>query len=151
MVLSDYHVLMMGRKGQAKMHLLNKDKGKLPTNMEQFVPRKTPTLSIPEMEETGMRVRRKVERRYRGTSIPVNTIPMDTFPAVVLGARTTHSTKPQSVYDRARVLFSRATSRLEMFSRKKRPGWDVWGNDPAIVPHPTPVDVAVDVVMEDDE
>lgn len=140
MVLSDYHVLMMGRKGQAKMHLLNLDKSKLPTNMQQYVPHRPPTLCEEEMDEIRARVRGKLEQQWYGSS----SLPVNIFPAVVTGARTTHSTKPQSIYDRARALFPRAKTRLEMFSRKKRPGWDVWGNDPRIVPKPD-----VDVVMED--
>jgi len=37
-----------------------------------------------------------------------------------------HSRKPDSVYDYGEAL---PGPRLEMFARRKRPGWDAWGNE----------------------
>ena len=42
-----------------------------------------------------------------------------------------HSYKPDIVYDIDK-LYPHATSKLEMFARRKRKGWKVWGNDPNI-------------------
>jgi len=39
-----------------------------------------------------------------------------------------HSQKPDEVYDRIERLWPKATERLELFSRRARPGWDAWGN-----------------------
>lgn len=39
-----------------------------------------------------------------------------------------HSAKPEEVQDRIEVMYP-ASSRLEMFARRKRSGWEVWGNE----------------------
>ncbi len=39
-----------------------------------------------------------------------------------------HSEKPQEVYDRIERMFP-TQNKMEMFARKKRTGWDVWGNE----------------------
>jgi N6-adenosine-specific RNA methylase IME4 len=42
--------------------------------------------------------------------------------------RTKHSEKPQEVYDRIERMFP-TQNKMEMFARKERTGWDVWGNE----------------------
>jgi N6-adenosine-specific RNA methylase IME4 len=39
-----------------------------------------------------------------------------------------HSEKPVEVYDRIEALYPNATPRLELFARKRWPGWNAWGN-----------------------
>lgn len=40
-----------------------------------------------------------------------------------------HSAKPEVVYSRIEALWPKATNRLELFSRRRRPGWAHWGNE----------------------
>jgi N6-adenosine-specific RNA methylase IME4 len=47
---------------------------------------------------------------------------------MVVSKRTKHSEKPQEVYDRITKMFP-TQNKLEMFARKERQGWDVWGNE----------------------
>jgi len=39
-----------------------------------------------------------------------------------------HSTKPKEARERIELMFPKA-NKLELFARKKSPGWDVWGNE----------------------
>jgi N6-adenosine-specific RNA methylase IME4 len=39
-----------------------------------------------------------------------------------------HSEKPEAVQDAIEVMYPNAT-KLEMFARRVRPGWDAWGNE----------------------
>lgn len=51
-------------------------------------------------------------------------------PNVFIAARSTHSTKPDDAY---RVIENLTPGpRLELFARRPREGWTVWGNDPAL-------------------
>jgi N6-adenosine-specific RNA methylase IME4 len=43
-----------------------------------------------------------------------------------------HSAKPEAIQDRIDRMFPGLT-KIELFARRKRPGWDSWGNDPAVV------------------
>jgi N6-adenosine-specific RNA methylase IME4/ParB-like chromosome segregation protein Spo0J len=52
----------------------------------------------------------------------------DRFPSVVEAPRQAHSVKPDVVAEMIERMFSNMP-RLEMFARKARPGWDVWGNE----------------------
>jgi N6-adenosine-specific RNA methylase IME4 len=47
---------------------------------------------------------------------------------VVMAPRTEHSRKPDDVHERIEDLYPDAT-KLELFARRARPGWDVWGNE----------------------
>ncbi|NDE17392.1 DNA methyltransferase [bacterium] len=47
---------------------------------------------------------------------------------VVLAPVGAHSEKPVEVMERIELLYPEA-SRLELFARKTRPGWDSWGNE----------------------
>ena len=47
---------------------------------------------------------------------------------VVMAPRQGHSRKPDEVQERIEVLYPEA-SKLEVFARRTRPGWDVWGNE----------------------
>lgn len=40
-----------------------------------------------------------------------------------------HSAKPEAVQDRIEALWPDATPRLELFARRRRPGWACWGNE----------------------
>jgi N6-adenosine-specific RNA methylase IME4 len=56
--------------------------------------------------------------------------PAKALPSVIVAPRTKHSRKPEEAFE-----LIEATSpgpRLEMFSRAKREGWDVFGNDAAL-------------------
>lgn len=46
----------------------------------------------------------------------------------VLAPKMEHSRKPEEVQDRIEMLYPDA-SRLEMFARRQREGWDVWGDE----------------------
>jgi N6-adenosine-specific RNA methylase IME4 len=49
------------------------------------------------------------------------------IPTVIYEAKTTRSTKPQTMY---RFIEQRTIgNRIELFARKRRPGWDAWGNE----------------------
>ena len=48
--------------------------------------------------------------------------------ALVEAERTEHSKKPQEVMFRIENLFQ-GLEKIELFARKKREGWDVWGNE----------------------
>tara|TARA_B100001123_G_C15023455_1_gene912471 strand:+ start:285 stop:848 length:564 start_codon:yes stop_codon:yes gene_type:complete len=41
--------------------------------------------------------------------------------------RTRHSEKPHDVYERIELMFP-SQSKIELFARNKRPGWDSWGD-----------------------
>jgi hypothetical protein len=51
------------------------------------------------------------------------------IPEIVFAPIGEHSAKPESVYDRIEALWPNATPRLELFSRRRRPGWNHWGNE----------------------
>ncbi len=48
--------------------------------------------------------------------------------SVVEANRTAHSAKPDEVYETLRRIHPKARP-LELFARKKRPGWECWGNE----------------------
>lgn len=48
---------------------------------------------------------------------------------VVLAPRGAHSAKPDEVQARIEALYDPGVSRLEMFARRRRPGWDAFGNE----------------------
>jgi site-specific DNA-methyltransferase (adenine-specific) len=50
---------------------------------------------------------------------------------LVEAERTSHSTKPEEVAHRIEKMFP-DLKKIELFARRHRPGWDVWGNDPNI-------------------
>jgi N6-adenosine-specific RNA methylase IME4 len=62
---------------------------------------------------------------YRGT---MNINQTGKFiPTLISERKTTHSTKPQILYE---ILeHNTPEPRLELFARKKREGWDCWGNE----------------------
>jgi len=61
-----------------------------------------------------------------GRGLPIMTEKMR---QVVLAPCGKHSEKPQAVYDAIDELFGDEVSKIDMFARKLRPGWDVWGNE----------------------
>jgi len=124
LVLSDYQVVQFARKNKVKECLVNRDRKQAPLNVQATESFRTPEID----EETAGRV---VDTLLEGRA---DAHELKVFPSVVLGPRTDHSTKPQEVFDYVKQLFCRATSFLELFARKKRSGWDVWGDDPNIVP-----------------
>ena len=52
-------------------------------------------------------------------------------PSVFEASRGRHSEKPESVHVAIERMFPNA-SRLELFAREKRDGWETWGNDEAV-------------------
>jgi N6-adenosine-specific RNA methylase IME4 len=46
---------------------------------------------------------------------------------VIFAPRRSHSEKPDEFYERLERLFG-DVRRLELFARRERPGWTVWGN-----------------------
>ena len=46
---------------------------------------------------------------------------------VVMAPRTEHSRKPDDVHERIEALYPDAT-KIELFARRARPGWALWGN-----------------------
>jgi len=51
------------------------------------------------------------------------------FPdSVIMGDQREHSRKPEELQDRIDKVWPDA-KKLEMFARRARPGWDVWGNE----------------------
>ncbi len=51
--------------------------------------------------------------------------------SVIMSPRTEHSRKPPEVYDLLEFMYP-AAARAELFGRKKRAGWTVWGNEVAL-------------------
>jgi N6-adenosine-specific RNA methylase IME4 len=49
------------------------------------------------------------------------------IPTVFYEAKTTHSTKPQTIY--ALIEQQTVGNKIEMFARQQQPGWDAWGNE----------------------
>jgi N6-adenosine-specific RNA methylase IME4 len=49
-------------------------------------------------------------------------------PRLIVSRLREHSRKPDEAYERIEQLFGEV-SRLEMFARNNRPGWDAWGNE----------------------
>lgn len=49
--------------------------------------------------------------------------------SVIEAIRGTHSTKPEKVYELIERMYPNRT-KLELFARHTRAGWDAWGNDP---------------------
>jgi N6-adenosine-specific RNA methylase IME4 len=61
-------------------------------------------------------------KKTRSTPVPARQR------SVFREARTTHSTKPQCVYEWIERGWPHA-NKLELFARRPRTGWDVWGNE----------------------
>ena len=79
---------------------------------------------------TGYWVRGIVEHLLigvRGDDVPAPA-PGDQFPGVIEAPRGRHSEKPD-VYAAHIVRLYPNVSKIELFARKARPGWDVWGNE----------------------
>ena len=47
---------------------------------------------------------------------------------IVMAPKQEHSRKPDEVHERIEMMYPEMT-KLEMFARRERPGWDVWGNE----------------------
>jgi N6-adenosine-specific RNA methylase IME4 len=80
---------------------------------------------------TGYWVRGQVELLLIGVRghIPAPA-PGEQPPAIIEAPRGRHSEKPDVFAERIERLFPNV-AKLEMFARKARPGWDVWGNEVA--------------------
>ena len=79
---------------------------------------------------TGYWVRGIVEHLLigrRGRDVPAPA-PGEQFPGIIEAPRKRHSEKPDIVADEIGRLFPNVP-KLEMFARKERPGWTVWGNE----------------------
>jgi N6-adenosine-specific RNA methylase IME4 len=65
------------------------------------------------------------------------------IPNVLASQPFEHSQKPDGQYDRIERLFGKGTRRLELFARRRWPGWDAWGNEaPAEGPLMLPLEKA---------
>ena len=65
---------------------------------------------------------------YRGNLIPVAKEERGKIHSVFTEQVTKHSKKPEIAYQIIERLYPN-TNKLELFARKKRKGWDVWGNE----------------------
>jgi N6-adenosine-specific RNA methylase IME4 len=61
----------------------------------------------------------------KGRPMPLSD---ESVPQVVLAPIAEHSRKPEAVCERIERLYPNA-SRIELFARRERAGWDVWGNE----------------------
>ena len=64
-------------------------------------------------------------RVAKGRPMPLSD---EGVPNVILAPRRAHSQKPEQVRDAIDRLYP-AASKLELFARSERPGWDAWGNE----------------------
>jgi N6-adenosine-specific RNA methylase IME4 len=64
-------------------------------------------------------------RVARGRPLPLSD---EGVPNVILAPKRAHSQKPEEVRDSIDRLYPDA-SKLELFARSERPGWDAWGNE----------------------
>ena len=66
--------------------------------------------------------------KKKGRPMPLKS---ESIRQVVLAPRPggIHSAKPEAVQDRIEELYGDDCTRLEMFARRKRTGWDDWGNE----------------------
>jgi N6-adenosine-specific RNA methylase IME4 len=66
-------------------------------------------------------------------------------PRLIVSPRGRHSEKPQEAYERIERLFG-DVSRVELFARRQRPGWDVFGNqvENSIILPPTTENPTID-------
>jgi N6-adenosine-specific RNA methylase IME4 len=64
-------------------------------------------------------------RVARGRPLPLSD---EGVPNVILAPKRAHSQKPEEVQDSIDRLYPDA-SKLELFARSERPGWDAWGNE----------------------
>jgi N6-adenosine-specific RNA methylase IME4 len=89
---------------------------------------------------TGYWVRGEVEILLIATrgEVPAPA-PGEQLPAIVRTPRGRHSEKPEIFADMIARAFP-TTPKLEMFARKRRPGWDAWGNEV-----PAPSDDGLDI------
>ena len=54
--------------------------------------------------------------------------PADRPDGVIEAPRGRHSEKPKIVYEKIEKMYPQAT-RIELFARNRRDGWDAWGNE----------------------
>ena len=64
-------------------------------------------------------------QRSKGRPLPLSS---ESEPQVILAARREHSRKPDEVLERIEKMYPTA-SKLEMFARQSRSGWDAMGNE----------------------
>jgi N6-adenosine-specific RNA methylase IME4 len=64
-------------------------------------------------------------RVAKGRPLPIAD---EGVPNVILAPKRAHSQKPEAVRDHVERLYP-AASKLEMFARSERPGWEAWGNE----------------------
>jgi len=64
-------------------------------------------------------------RVKKGRPMPLAS---EAVPQVLLAPRGAHSAKPEDIQDRIEQMYPNAT-KLEMFARRVRPGWQAWGNE----------------------
>lgn len=60
----------------------------------------------------------------KGGGLPIKD---NTISQIVMSKRQEHSKKPHEIYKKIELLYGEV-SRIELFARHKRQGWDTWGN-----------------------
>lgn len=65
---------------------------------------------------------------YINGLLPIDKQMRGKYTTVFSEKATTHSTKPEVAYEIIESLYPNS-SRLEMYARRKRDGWDCWGNE----------------------
>ena len=63
----------------------------------------------------------------RGRPLPLGS---EAICQTVLAPKTEHSAKPDAVQERIEAMYPTAR-KLELFARRRRPGWDAWGDEVA--------------------
>jgi len=64
-----------------------------------------------------------------GQSAPTDKSYANQTDSVYVEERTEHSVKPEYYYEMIEKMHPEKTNRIELFARKKRDGWDSWGNE----------------------
>jgi len=65
---------------------------------------------------------------YKSPMLPISKKWQGIYTTVMREWATTHSKKPACAYEMIERFYP-SISRIELFARQERPGWDVWGNE----------------------
>lgn len=77
---------------------------------------------------------------YKPPMLPINPQVKGKFTTVLREKSTRHSKKPNIAYKVIEALYPNQ-SKIELFARNKRTGWDAWGNDKGLIDQKYLVDV----------
>ncbi len=77
----------------------------------------------------GYYVRNQHELLLIGTRGNIGTpLPEDRPSSVIHAPRTKHSVKPEEIYKHIEKMYP-DRKYMELFARKRKEGWDIWGNE----------------------